>query len=129
MNLGNAVYGLIAAAGLWWIAMFFCIFIFVWPITQEIAVFLLAWLLGLGITIGLKMILTMACHTVQYRAFYRIRPRSARMSALALECWFIGLVCVLIEGSRNRALQLVSHSHNLSLHANIYLGRWCVGMF
>jgi hypothetical protein len=52
---------------------------------------LLAWCLGLTITIVLKMILTTFCRSKQYRSFYRIRPRAARLSSLALECWFVGL--------------------------------------
>lgn len=91
MNLANAVYGLIAAAALWYIVVFACIFIFVWPVTREGSLFLTAWLLGLGVTIGLKMVLTTLCQKAQYRSFFRIRPRGARLSALALECWFIGL--------------------------------------
>lgn len=91
MNLANAVYGLFAAAALWYIVIFACIFIFLWPLTRNGAMYLLAWLLGLGVTIGLKMILTMTCRTAQYRALFRIRPRGARLASLALECWFIGL--------------------------------------
>ena len=91
MNLANAVYGLIAAAALWYIVIFAVIFIFVWPITRDGAMYLLAWLLGLGVTIGLKVIMTMICQQAQYRALFRIRPKGARLSALALECWFIGL--------------------------------------
>ena len=91
MNLSNAVYGLVAAAGLWYVTVGAIIFLYVWPVTQQGVVYFTAWLLGLGVTIGLKMAMTMICQKVQYRAFFRIRPRAARVSSLALECWFIGL--------------------------------------
>ena len=91
MNLANAVYGLLAAAGLWYVVIAAIIFFYVWPVTQDGFVYLTAWLLGLGVTILLKMIITMICQKVQYRAFFRIRPKAARVSSLALECWFIGL--------------------------------------
>ena len=37
------------------------------------------------------MVLTQACRTIQYRAYYRIKPASGRISGLALEAWHIGL--------------------------------------
>lgn len=52
---------------------------------------LLAWGLGLTITILAKMMLTMSCRSKFYKAFYRTQPRGANISSLALECWFIGL--------------------------------------
>ena len=91
MNLSNAIYGLVAAAGLWYVTIFLLIFIFVWPITQDGALSLLAWGLGLGATIGIKVLVTMACQKSLYRALFRIRPKAARLTSLALECWFIGL--------------------------------------
>lgn len=52
---------------------------------------LLAWGIGLTITIVLKMIVTMFCRHQFYRAFFRTRPLKANISSLALECWYIGL--------------------------------------
>jgi len=52
---------------------------------------LLSWGLGLAITIALKIVLTMGCRAAEYRNFFRIRPGAARISSLALECWYIGL--------------------------------------
>ena len=45
---------------------------------------LLAWGLGMGITVTLKMVLTMSCRAVQYRSFFRVRPNQARVSSIAL---------------------------------------------
>lgn len=91
MNLANAVYGLLGAAVLWYAGIALIIYLYVWPVTRDFVIILTAWLLGLGVTIGLKMVLTGICQKAQYRAFFRIRPRAARISSLALECWFIGL--------------------------------------
>jgi hypothetical protein len=52
---------------------------------------ILGWSIGLSVTIALKMLLTMGCRSFQYRSFYRIRPGAARVSSLALECWYFGL--------------------------------------
>jgi hypothetical protein len=91
MNLGNAIFGLIAASVLWLFVVYLVIWIFVWPPTRDIAKSLAALCIGLGATIGMKMVITRACRKRQYRAFFRIQPRAARVSSLALECWFIGL--------------------------------------
>ena len=58
----------------------------------------LAWCLGLTITVVAKMVLVSFCRKKQYRSFYRIRPRAARLSSLALECWFIGLAGSVLLG-------------------------------
>jgi len=51
----------------------------------------LALCIGLSITVGLKMLLTMTCRVIQYRKFYRVRPHAAKLSSIALECWHLGL--------------------------------------
>jgi len=91
MNTGNAVYGLVGSAGLFFVAIGLILFLFYWPISQSFAFQLMAWGLGLGITIGIKMMMTMACRTIQYRKFYRIHPHAANVTSLALECWFLGI--------------------------------------
>ena len=58
---------------------------------------LTAWGIGLGITVGIKMVITMACRKIQYRAFYRIRPAAANVSALGrLSSVFLG--CIVRDG-------------------------------
>lgn len=39
----------------------------------------------------MKMLLTRFLRSRQYRSFYRIDPQSARLTSLALECWYIVL--------------------------------------
>ena len=65
---------------------------------QQGALNLLTWGIGLAITVGLKMLVTTACRSVQYRAYYRIKPASARITSLALECWHIGLAASVLIG-------------------------------
>lgn len=52
---------------------------------------LLGWVLGLAITILVKQVLVRWCRTCFYAGFYRTNPMAANLTALALECWFIGL--------------------------------------
>jgi len=85
------VYGMLGSAGLIYLLVGLILFLFQWPFSQKFMINLLAWGLGLSVTIGLKMLLTMSCRAVEYRSFYRIRPHAANITALVLECWYIGL--------------------------------------
>ena len=67
------------------------LFLFQWDFSRSFMIRLLGWGIGLTITVCLKMVLTMGCRAAQYRSLYRIRPASARVASLALECWYIGL--------------------------------------
>lgn len=51
----------------------------------------IAWALGITITVVLKVIITKSCRKRFYTAFYRANPGSANLSTLALECWYLGL--------------------------------------
>jgi hypothetical protein len=91
MNTANAVYGM-AGGGILFFAIFsLIIFLFLWDFSRPLMLTLLAWALGLTITILLKMIMTTLCRKKFYRAFYRIQPGKMSAASLALECWFIGL--------------------------------------
>jgi hypothetical protein len=91
MNTANAVYGMIAGATLFFILFGLLIFLFVWEVTAEGMMLLLAWFVGLMLTILLKVILTACCRKRFFRAFYRVAPGKANVAALSLECWYIGL--------------------------------------
>jgi hypothetical protein len=91
MNTANAIYGMTAAAGLFFVLIGLVIFLFIWDFSQDIMLLLLAWGIGLTITIVLKMVVTTLCRKRFYRAFYRTNPGRSNLSILALECWFIGL--------------------------------------
>jgi hypothetical protein len=91
MNTANAIYGMVAAAGLFFAIIGLVIFLFIWDFSQDFMVLLTAWGIGLTVTIVLKMIMTSFCRKRFFRAFYRVFPGKANVSTLALECWFIGL--------------------------------------
>ncbi|KAG7345144.1 hypothetical protein IV203_032675 [Nitzschia inconspicua] len=91
MNTANAVYGMVGAGLLFFFLFSLLIFLFLWNFSRPWMLTLLAWGIGLTVTITLKMILTTFCRKQFFRAFYRSKPGQMNISSLALECWFIGL--------------------------------------
>lgn len=91
MNTANAIYGMIGGASLFYILIALVIFLFIWEFSRTFMMVLLAWGLGLTITIVLKSFATGFCRKQFYRSFYRVNPGRANISILILECWFLGL--------------------------------------
>ena len=91
MNTANAIYGMVAGAGLFYFLIGLLLFLFIWDFSRDFVLLILAWGIGLSITIALKSIMTSFCRKRFFRAFYRLEPGRANFTTLALECWFIGL--------------------------------------
>jgi hypothetical protein len=91
MNTGNALFGMIGGAVLFFILIGLVIFLFIWEFSQPLMLLILAWGIGLTITTVLKSVMTSFCRKRHFRAFYRIFPGRSNISTLALECWYIGL--------------------------------------
>jgi hypothetical protein len=91
MNTGNAIFGIIGSAILFYLLIGLVIFLFTYDATQGFMIRVAVWGLGLTITIMLKVVLVKTCRTTMYKSFFRTKPKSANLSNLALECWFIGL--------------------------------------
>eukprot|EP00934_Nitzschia_sp_Nitz4_P003806 Nitzschia sp. Nitz4//scaffold23_size168460//147873//151411//NITZ4_002247-RA/size168460-snap-gene-0.128-mRNA-1//1//CDS//3329543719//3796//frame0 len=91
MNIANAIYAVLAASILFFVLIGTILFLFIWDFSKGVMQLILAWAIGLAITILLKMLLTTLCRRRFFRAFYRVFPGRANLTALLLECWFIGL--------------------------------------
>lgn len=91
MNTANAIYGTVAAAGLFFFLIGLALFLFVWEFSRGIMLIVIAWGIGLSVTILVKSLLTSLCRKRFFRAFYRVQPGLSNIASLALECWFIGL--------------------------------------
>lgn len=90
-NVSNMVYALLGSVGFMFLLVALIIFLFLWEPTKDFMTTLLAWFIGLMITIGLKMVMMIAARSNVNIALYRAKPRSANIWALAMECWNIGL--------------------------------------
>jgi hypothetical protein len=90
-NLGNTFFALLGSASMFFALFGIVIFASIWPFTKPIANLLYAWLLGLFITIFVKVFLMKVFRMHFHRAFYRENPNGANISGLMLECWHIGV--------------------------------------
>jgi len=88
---GNMIYGLAGAQFLFYIFFGGLVFLCIWPVSRQGMIRFLAWFTALMITITLKYLLTTFFRKKFYSAFYRRKPKAGNISALAMECWHIGL--------------------------------------
>ena len=91
MNIGNAIYAMLGSSFLIFFIVGLLIFLCIWPYTQHIMLLIIAWGLGLGITILVRMIVSRCFRKRFYAAFYRTHPKMANMTTLLFECWYIGI--------------------------------------
>ena len=57
-NLGNMIYALVGSACLFWLFFGGLIFLFLWPVSQDVMVLVLAWFIGLVRVISIEKIET-----------------------------------------------------------------------
>lgn len=85
------IYAAIGSAGMFFLLVAGILFLKFWPPTAYVMTLVIAWGIGLTITVGAKMILTMFCGKNYWKGFYRRRPAASNISSLAFECWHLGL--------------------------------------
>mmetsp|Transcript_5806 Transcript_5806/g.12622 ORF Transcript_5806/g.12622 Transcript_5806/m.12622 type:complete len:968 (-) Transcript_5806:4825-7728(-) len=92
-NAGNMVYAVIGSTSLFFLLGAGAVFLLVWKPTQDFFINLIGWGLGLGITIGLKFILTKCTRANFQEALYRKKPRSANFTGL----WYVLVLHYLFD--------------------------------
>lgn len=80
------------------------LFLFIWPATKDFMILLLAWGLGLGITICIKYLVQTVWRFRFYAGLYRTHPTRANMTQLALECVSLWIRKLLHAGNRESFL-------------------------
>ncbi len=95
-------------------AVFGCVlFLLIWSQTAKVATTVVATLIGILVTIILRVILVQCYFTKTFKGFYRTQPASANFMGILLESWNIAL----------SAGEIVSRAIKLLLLTILYLGR------
>jgi hypothetical protein len=90
-NTGNMIYAFAGSAAMLYLIFGGLLFLCFWEPTAQFMLYVIAWGIGLTVTILLKTIVTALCRSRNIKAFFRTRPGAANIASLALECWHIGL--------------------------------------
>lgn len=85
------IYAFVGSAVLFFILFGGLLFLCFWEPTRLAMLNIIAWGIGLTVTIVLKMVLTGFCRSTSIKAFFRTRPGAANLSSIMLECWHLGL--------------------------------------
>lgn len=83
-------------------------FLLVWPTTRPFVVNIAAQVLGIVITILVKIILCFLAMRTAYAGFYRTKPMFANIFCFALECWNLALTLALVAGRLGKFIVLTS---------------------
>jgi hypothetical protein len=108
MNAANAISGALASSLLFFFLVGLTIFLFVWHFSRGLMLVILAWTVGLTITVTFKSVMTGFCRKQYFRAFYRVSTNKSNLAALALECWFIGIGGIVLAVCRVTQFLLAS---------------------
>mmetsp|Transcript_35094 Transcript_35094/g.85006 ORF Transcript_35094/g.85006 Transcript_35094/m.85006 type:complete len:224 (+) Transcript_35094:3020-3691(+) len=83
-------------------------FLLVWPITRPIVVEIAAQVLGIAITVAVKVVLCFLAMRTAYSGFYRTKPMFANVFNVALECWALALSLAFVAGRLAKFLVITS---------------------
>lgn len=67
------------------------VFLIVWQTTRQIIGLILAQLIGVAVTITIKMVACWLFMKYSHRGYYRKKPMSSNFFSIAMECWYLGL--------------------------------------
>lgn len=88
--VADMMYMMLGSMALLWFIFAACLFLLFWPLTQTLMLYLIAWGLGLTITVAARMIVQWACRRSFSKGMYRVRVKPDNIKNLALECWRMG---------------------------------------
>lgn len=84
------------------------VFIVVWPTTRPLVVNIAAQVLGIVITILVKVVFCFLAMRTAYSGFYRTKPMFANVFNVALECWSLALTLAFVAGRLAKFLVITS---------------------
>jgi len=111
--LGAMIWGVLISSALVAIIIAGVVFLLVWQATRSIVTRIFSLVIGVAVTVALKMLLVKIFGKFTYTGFYRKRPLTANLFSLALECWHLGIT----------SLSVVIRLVKLIVSVGIYVGR------
>eukprot|EP00560_Eucampia_antarctica_P007873 CAMPEP_0197826714 /NCGR_PEP_ID=MMETSP1437-20131217/3623_1 /TAXON_ID=49252 ORGANISM="Eucampia antarctica, Strain CCMP1452" /NCGR_SAMPLE_ID=MMETSP1437 /ASSEMBLY_ACC=CAM_ASM_001096 /LENGTH=1174 /DNA_ID=CAMNT_0043427267 /DNA_START=95 /DNA_END=3619 /DNA_ORIENTATION=- len=97
-NIGNIVFSLLGGCIVTLLISFLLPFVFIWDLTRPLFLKILAFGLGIGISVILSTILQAICRAKFYVAFHRTNVLGANVSSVFFECWnFANAVLTIIR--------------------------------
>jgi hypothetical protein len=88
---GSSIWGLLFSGIIIWFVVFAIVFGFVWESTREIFLLFLSQIIGIVVTIVIKVVLMQVLRRTWYGGFYRKRIAGANIFMVLVECWNLAL--------------------------------------
>lgn len=88
--VADMMYMMLGSMALLWLIVTACLFLLFWPVTQTLMLYLIAWGLGLTITVVARMVVQWLCRTHFTKGMYRKRVKADNIKNLSLVCWRMG---------------------------------------
>jgi hypothetical protein len=88
---GSAIWGLFFTGGILWVVVSVVAFGFAWETTRDIMLTFLAQVMGIVVTITIKIVAMQILRRTWYGGFYRKRPGGANVFMVLVECWNLAL--------------------------------------
>jgi len=83
-------------------------FLLVWPTSRPIVVEIATQVIGIVITVVVKIVVCFLAMRTAYSGFYRTKPMFANVFNVALECWALALTLALVAGRLAKFLVITS---------------------
>uniref|UniRef100_A0A7S3UDG6 Uncharacterized protein n=1 Tax=Picocystis salinarum TaxID=88271 RepID=A0A7S3UDG6_9CHLO len=88
--VADMMYMMLGSMALLWFIVTACLFLLFWPLTQTLMLYLIAWGLGLTITVVARMVVQWLCRTHFIKGMYRKHVKADNIKNLSLVCWRMG---------------------------------------
>jgi len=110
---GAAFWGSLFASGSLFFMVGTVVFLAVYQITRPYFIQVLAQLIGILVTVGVKVIILMSLRKILFKGFYRKSPAFANCMMVCMECWNLALT----------VLSMLQRLVKLMLVTGFYVGR------
>jgi hypothetical protein len=89
--IGAMFWGLVITSVSISVVVSISVFLFVWQVSREIITLLAAQVIGIVVTVTIKMIACNLYMKYSHAGYYRKKPMSSNLFSIAMETWYLGL--------------------------------------